>query len=265
MRIAQLQQFVAGLAKAVQVLGAVGQVAVAPAQVAVDGELLDALAHQLDGLQAVALEAAHAVVAEYAAEALDLVADAADQLPAVAAAGAPADLPRLQQRHRVTAAGQLDGAVQSGVAAADDAHVGDDLPRQCGELQVAVDAGGVPGWGVLGAMAGHLGNRLWLNHQHRPAEGSDQAVAGTALGAGCRAECRFFRGVLCRDSSGLQGKSLLAGFVVMPIQGDRRSDLSNHCGCCAAQCVRGCWHAPCFRARARQALPAPSTRAKRTP
>ncbi|MNY25856.1 hypothetical protein D3C86_1596640 [compost metagenome] len=78
--------------------------------------------------------------------------DAADQLAAVAPAGAPADLVRLQQRYREAFLRQFDGRVQPGKAAADDAHIDAEFSAQGRVGQLPVDAGGVIGGGVLGAV-----------------------------------------------------------------------------------------------------------------
>ena len=134
----------------------VGQVAVAPGQVAVDLEALDTLAHDLHRLQAHQLELAHAFLAHHRLELLDVMAHAANQLPAVAPAGAPADPARFQQCHRQAFLGQLDGGVQAAEAAADDAHIHLQLAAQGRVGLLAIDAGGVVGSGMLWAVDGLL-------------------------------------------------------------------------------------------------------------
>ncbi|MNG02753.1 hypothetical protein D3C84_857950 [compost metagenome] len=84
------------------------------------------------------------------------MADAADQLPAVAPTGAPADLVRLQQHHREAFLGQFDGRVQPGKTAADNAHIGQLLTRQRRIGQLPVGSGGVVGGGVLVTVHGLL-------------------------------------------------------------------------------------------------------------
>jgi len=58
------------------------------------------------------------------------MADAADQLAAVAATGTPADAVRFQEDDAEPAFGQFDGGVEAGEAATDDAHVGPLLALQ---------------------------------------------------------------------------------------------------------------------------------------
>ncbi|MNO99263.1 hypothetical protein D3C76_910290 [compost metagenome] len=152
MCIAQAAQFFGVFGKAQQLGGFVGQVAVAPGQVAGDGMLLDPLADDLHGLQAHQLHAAHAFLAYYRQELFQAVADAADQLPAIAPTGAPAQFARFQQDDREAAFGQLDGSVQARVAAADDTYIGAVLALQEGVVRVWRAAGGVVGGGVLRAV-----------------------------------------------------------------------------------------------------------------
>ncbi|MCY1528745.1 hypothetical protein D9M68_638620 [compost metagenome] len=140
------------LGEAGQVTRPVGQVAVAPGQVAVDGEFLDALTDDLHRFQAHQLEGAHAVRADHRLELLDAVADAADQLPAVASTGAPADLPGFQQHHREAAASQLDRRIQPGETATDNAHIGHLLTCQRRVLDAPVGARCVIGGGVVFGM-----------------------------------------------------------------------------------------------------------------
>jgi len=100
--IAQAAQFFGVFGEAEQVAGFVGQVAVAPGQVAGDLETLDAFAHDFYRLQAHQFHLAHAVGADHVGELLQAMADAADQLAAIAPAGAPGDLARFQQHHART-------------------------------------------------------------------------------------------------------------------------------------------------------------------
>ena len=132
----------------------VGQVAVAPGQVAIDLKLRNAITHDLHRLQAHQLELAHAILADHRFELFDIMADATNQLPAVAPAGAPADLARLQQRHRQAFLGQLDGGVEAAETATDDAHVHLQLTAQGRVGLPAIDAGGVIGSGMLRAVDG---------------------------------------------------------------------------------------------------------------
>jgi len=132
------------------------QVAIAPGQVAVDGVALDALADDVDGFEAHALEFIDAFCANDLAELLDVLydtmADAADQLPAVSPAGAPADSVRFQQDDAEAPLGQFDGRVEAGEPTADDADVGPLLALQRLEGQFAIDACGIVGGCMYGAV-----------------------------------------------------------------------------------------------------------------
>src|SRR5690606_6910105 len=132
------------------------QVAVAPGQIAVDAVALDALADDLDGLEAHALERVHAIFADHRGELLDVVAHSANQLAAVATTGAPADTPCLEQDHRQTALGQFDRGIEPGETAADDADIGRLLSLQARQLERPVDAGGIVGGRVIFAVNGGL-------------------------------------------------------------------------------------------------------------
>src|SRR5690606_25916404 len=116
------------------------QVAVAPGQIAVDAVALDALADDLDGLEAHALERVHAVFADHRGELLDVVAHSANQLAAFATTGSPAETPCLEQDHRQTALVQFDRGIEPGETAADDADIGRLLTLQARQLERSVDA-----------------------------------------------------------------------------------------------------------------------------
>ncbi len=149
--IAEGLEFLHVLAEAPVVAGLVRQVAVAPAQIAVDGVLLDPATDDLHRLQAHQLECLHAVGADHREELLDVMADAADQLAAIASTGAPADPVRFQQDHGEAALGQFQRRVHSREAAADDAHVGLFFAGQGRALDASVERGGVVGgacWAV---------------------------------------------------------------------------------------------------------------------
>ena len=154
MLIAQRQQFITVSAEGLEMAWLVRQVAVAPGEVAFDGELGHALADDFHRFDTHQLEIAHALRADDAGKLIDVVADTANQLAAVAATGTPAYPPRLQQHHREPALGQFDGGIQSGEAAADDAYIGLFLPFQCRQEGLAVARGKVPGIGVIGGMDG---------------------------------------------------------------------------------------------------------------
>ncbi|MNL50217.1 hypothetical protein D3C87_1732150 [compost metagenome] len=76
-------------------------------------------------------------------EATDVMADAADQLPAVASAGTPADPPGLQHNHREPALGQFDGGVDTGEPTANHTNVGDQVRRQFRTVGHAMSRSGV--------------------------------------------------------------------------------------------------------------------------
>ncbi len=65
-------------------------------------------------------------------KAADVMADAANQLAAVAAAGAPADSPAFKQHNREPAFGQFQGGIDPGQPAADHAHIGAQFAVQAG-------------------------------------------------------------------------------------------------------------------------------------
>ncbi|CAD5375869.1 hypothetical protein OF001_U100055 [Pseudomonas sp. OF001] len=131
---------------------------------------------------------------------------------------------------------------------------------------MTVDAGGVPRWGMLGAVAGHLGNRQWLSPQHRPAGRGDQQLPDAPPAAACRERRGFFHGVFCRYPAERQVKGLSFASTAMLIWWIRYPGLNNHCDRCAARGAGDRWHSPCYGApRKAAAAFTPSTRAKRTP
>ncbi len=77
----------------------VGQIAITPGQIAGDAVTLHPLAHQLYRLDAHQLEFAYALLTQGAAELVQIMADAADQLSAVSPTRPPANLASLQQHH----------------------------------------------------------------------------------------------------------------------------------------------------------------------
>ena len=158
--VAQAHQVVLlSLERGVLGLG-VGQLAEAPAQVAVDAVFGDAPAHQFHRVDAGTLQVFESFLADVTGKAADLMADATDQLPAVAPAGAPADAPGLQEDHRQPALGQLDSGIDPGEAAADHADIGVQVAFQGRVAGQGADRGGVVGGGVpVGAAQGQ-----WLVH-----------------------------------------------------------------------------------------------------
>ncbi|MCY1438268.1 hypothetical protein D9M71_544610 [compost metagenome] len=116
----------------------------------------DALGNYFDRFDAGALQVLHPVLADVAGKALDLVADTANQLAAVATAGAPADAPGFQKDHRETALSQFDGAVDPGKAAADHADISLQVGAQGRVGRQLVGRGAVVGAGVFRGVLVHL-------------------------------------------------------------------------------------------------------------
>ncbi|MNS60561.1 hypothetical protein D3C72_935680 [compost metagenome] len=108
----------------------VGQIAKAPAQVALDAVVADALTHQFDRIDAGALQVTHAFLTDILGEPRDLMTDPANQLAAIAPTGAPADAPGFDQHHRQPALRQFDGGVDAGEPAADHADIGSQVTVQ---------------------------------------------------------------------------------------------------------------------------------------
>ncbi|MNJ67164.1 hypothetical protein D3C77_633120 [compost metagenome] len=84
-------------AKGSELSWGVGQLTKAPAQIAINAVLLDAVGHHLDRFDAGTVQVLHTVLANEAGKAFNLVANAADQLTAVTPAGAPTNASSLQQ------------------------------------------------------------------------------------------------------------------------------------------------------------------------
>ncbi len=128
----------------------IGQFAEAPAQVAGNRVLLDAASDQCHRLDAGLLQVAHAILANVAGKAADIMADAANQLAAVAPAGAPADATALQQHHAKPALSQFQRGVDPGQPAADYAHVSRQFAVEAGVGRRVARRGGVVRRGMLG-------------------------------------------------------------------------------------------------------------------
>jgi hypothetical protein len=79
------------------------------------------------------------------------MADAANQLPTIATAGAPADLVGFQQHHAETAFGQLQRRVQPRKPTADHAYIGDPFACEHRMIGLRQAAGGVIRGDVLSA------------------------------------------------------------------------------------------------------------------
>jgi len=126
-----------------------GEIAIAPGEIALDIEALDPLAHQLYRFDPHEIQLPHARLANPAGKLAGIVADAADQLAAVAPRRSPADAVGLQQHHLVTGIGQIDGGVEAGETATNDADVRIQLTTELGPLPMVVASGRVIGGRVL--------------------------------------------------------------------------------------------------------------------
>ena len=150
--ISQAAQFFGFFGKTFQVARLVGQVAITPGQVAGNVVALDPLADDFYRLKAHQLHLPHTVFADDPFKLLKPVADAANQLPAIAPAGAPADLVRFEHNHAHATLGQLQRCVQAGKAAAHHAHISHMLTLQHRMIGLRQTAGGVIRSGVLAAL-----------------------------------------------------------------------------------------------------------------
>src|SRR5690606_35006734 len=123
----------------------------------------DALADDVHRLKAHAFEFIHAGVADQRGELFNVMPDSANQLAAVATAGAPGDATRLQQHHREAALGQFDGGIEPGEAAADDADIGCLLTFKARQVELSVGTRSVIGRCVVWSMNGGLASTHgWL-------------------------------------------------------------------------------------------------------
>ncbi len=147
--IPEAAQFFGVFGEAFEVAGLVGQVAVAPGQVAGDLKSLDALSDDFHRFQAHEFHLTHTVRTDHVGELIEAVPDTANQLPAIASAGAPTDLVRFEQHHAEAAFGQFKCRVQSREPAADHAHVGQHFALEHRKLRLRQAAGGVVGGRVL--------------------------------------------------------------------------------------------------------------------
>lgn len=134
----------------------IGQFTEAPAQVAVDPVFTDSIAHQRHGFDPGAFHVIHAFSADITSEPANVMANTANQLPAITPASPPTDTPGLQQDHRESALGKFDGGVHSGKPAADHADIGIQVRSQRGVGRQAFCTGGVIGVGMFVAVLIHL-------------------------------------------------------------------------------------------------------------
>jgi hypothetical protein len=149
-RISLVRQGLVFRLQVLEMTRGVGQLAVAPAQVALDAVVLDALANNIDRIQPQLLKHLDAFTADVffmgiekyiGREGIETLANPANQLAAVAARGAPGNLMRFEHDHGKTALSQFDGGVQSGKARADDAHVKLDRTLQGRAVESTVSRG----------------------------------------------------------------------------------------------------------------------------
>lgn len=147
--IAEARQMVEILLEASQMTLTGGEVAVAPGEIALDVEALNPLAHQLHRLQPHQVELANPLLTNPADKLAGIVADTANKLATIAPGGAPADAVGLQQGDLVTGISQIDGGIETGKTAADDADVSLVLPLQLGPLLPVVAGGRVVGGDML--------------------------------------------------------------------------------------------------------------------
>ncbi|MNP36833.1 hypothetical protein D3C76_1302500 [compost metagenome] len=148
--IAQCGQVILFILEGSELGRCVGQFAKAPLQVASNAVLGDAPGHKRHRVDAGLLQVAHAVLADMPGKAADIMADAANQLAAIAPAGAPADAPAFQQHHRQATFSQFQGGVDAGQPAADHAHIGRQFAVQAGVGRRVACRGSVVRSSVLG-------------------------------------------------------------------------------------------------------------------
>ena len=134
----------------------VRQLTEAPTHIAFDAVVCNALAHQVHRIDPGTLQIAHAFLTHILGETFDLVANPADQLTAIAAAGAPANPPRLDQHHRQPALSQLDGGVDPSEPAADHADINAQITVQDRVGSGRPSRGCVVGAGVFLGVLIHL-------------------------------------------------------------------------------------------------------------
>ena len=197
MAITQRAQRFSLFGKTFKVARLIGEVAVPPGQVASDIEPLHALANDFHRLKPHQLHLAHAVFADDAFKLLKAMAYAANQLPAVAPTGAPADFVCFEHDHTHAALGQLQRRVQPRKAPAHHAHIRHILTLQHRMVGLRQAAGGVIRSGVLAALNRGVHVRdpdyLCLENltEHKPCPSRGARTAGRrCLGQG-------FSGRLC--------------------------------------------------------------------
>ena len=147
--VSEAAQFFGVFGETFQIAGLVGQVAITPGQVAGNLKPLDSLSDDFHRFQAHEFHLAHAVGADHVGELIQAMANPANQLPAIAAAGAPADLMGFEQHHAQATFSQFQRCIQPGEPAADHANVSHQFAGQHRMLGLGQAAGGIIRGGVL--------------------------------------------------------------------------------------------------------------------
>ncbi|MNL02006.1 hypothetical protein D3C87_1224940 [compost metagenome] len=147
--VAEAAQFFGILGETFKVTGLVGEIAVAPGQVAGDLEALDPLPDDFHGFQAHEFHLPNTFGTDDVGELIEAVADATNQLPAIATTGAPADSMGFKQHHAETAFGQLKRRVQPRKPAAHHTDIGQHFAFERRKFGLRQAAGGVVGRGVV--------------------------------------------------------------------------------------------------------------------
>ncbi|MNV44641.1 hypothetical protein D3C71_1364080 [compost metagenome] len=148
--ITEAAQFFGIFGKTFKVSGLVGQIAVTPGQVAGNLKTLDPLSDDFHGFKPHEFHLTHTVRADHVGELIEAVADAANQLPAVASAGAPTDLVGFEQHHAEAALGEFQRRVQPRETATNHAHIGHQIPCEHRMIRLRQAAVSVIGGSVLG-------------------------------------------------------------------------------------------------------------------
>ncbi|MNO99347.1 hypothetical protein D3C76_911140 [compost metagenome] len=147
--ITEAAQFFGILGEAFKVTGLVGEVAVTPGQVAGDLEALDPLPDDFHGFQAHEFHLPNTFDTDDVGELIEAVADAANQLPAIASTGAPADSMGFKQHYAEAAFGQLKRRVQPRKPTAHHTDIGQHFAFERRKFGLRQAAGGVVGGDVV--------------------------------------------------------------------------------------------------------------------
>ncbi|MNF78745.1 hypothetical protein D3C84_609380 [compost metagenome] len=110
--VTETAQFFGVFGEAFEVARLVGKVAIAPGQVAGNAKPLDSLSDDFHRFQAHELHLTYAVGTDHIGKLIQAMTDAANQLSAIAAAGAPADFMGFKQHHVQASLRQFKRGVQ---------------------------------------------------------------------------------------------------------------------------------------------------------